>query len=413
MQAPFHVANRARLMRTLPEGSLLLMFAGEPIRKTADEFYPLYANRNFLYLTGIGQERSALLLDGDEETLFALPKDEAREIWTGRRLTEAELTQASGVKGVRDIQTLKDLLHKKLSGGRRRLYLCLDRLAPDQPEDLEHRFAREIRERYPAVEIGNCYNDLAALRAVKTPEEVAAIEKAMRITEAGIRRMMALVRPNMMEYQLEAEFLHELAQAGQRAPAFPSIIASGERNFYLHYPSPHGQIHEGDLVLADVGAPFDHYHTDISRVFPAGGRFGERQAQIYQVAYAANRAIMNQVKPGEPFSLCNKICREVSFEGLRALGLIGDIADIGRYVWHGVAHHVGLDTHDVGGYERPMTQNMVFTVDAGIYVREWGVGLRIEDNVLVTGDGCRNLSSGIPVEIDEIEALMGEARHGS
>ncbi len=166
-------------------------------------------------------------------------------------------------------------------------------------------------------------------------------------------------------------------------------------------------IGEGDLVLADVGAPFDHYHTDISRVFPASGRFSERQAQIYRVAYDANRAIMRAVRPGEPFSVCNRVCREVCFEGLKAMGLIGRFEDIGRYVWHGVAHHVGLDTHDVGGYDMPMAENMVFTVDAGIYVREWGIGLRIEDNVLVTEDGCRNLSASIPAEIPQIEALMG------
>jgi Xaa-Pro aminopeptidase len=165
---------------------------------------------------------------------------------------------------------------------------------------------------------------------------------------------------------------------------------------------------EGELILTDVGAAYDEYCTDISRVFPASGRFSERQAQIYRVAYEANRAIMEQVRPGEFFPQLNRTCREVSFEGLKALGLLEDIADIRRYVWHGVAHHVGLDTHDVGGYDEPMAENMVFTVDAGIYVREWGIGLRIEDNVLVTTDGCENLSAAIPATIEEIESLMAD-----
>jgi Xaa-Pro aminopeptidase len=141
-------------------------------------------------------------------------------------------------------------------------------------------------------------------------------------------------------------------------------------------------------------------------VFPASGRFSRRQAQIYRIAYEANRAIMAQVRPGADFSLPNRICREVAFEGLKALGLLDDPADIGRYVWHGTTHHVGLDTHDVGGYGEPMAENMIFTVDAGIYVREWGVGLRIEDDVLVTADGCENLSAAIPARLEEIEAIL-------
>jgi Xaa-Pro aminopeptidase len=161
-----------------------------------------------------------------------------------------------------------------------------------------------------------------------------------------------------------------------------------------------------------VGAAFDDYNTDISRVFPANGRFSERQAQLYQVAYAANRAVMEMVRPGAFFPQMNRTCREVSFDGLKALGLLDDIADISKYVWHSVSHHVGLNTHDVGGYDEPMAENMVFVVDAGIYVREWGIGLRIEDNVLVTAGGCENLSVAIPTTIEEIEDLMATNQKG-
>ena len=236
--------------------------------------------------------------------------------------------------------------------------------------------------------------------------EIEAVRRAMRITEAGIRRMMHAARPGRMEYELEAEFNAELAAHGQRRTAFPSIISAGERNFYLHYSILQGCAADGDLILTDVGAVYDEHGTDISRVFPANGHFSERQAQIYQIAYAANREIMAQVRPGAPFSMPYRVCKEVAFEGLKALGLLNDPADIRRYVWHGTTHHVGLDTHDVGGYEEPMAENMLFTVDAGIYVREWGIGLRIEDNVLVTAGGCENLSASIPATIEEIETLM-------
>jgi Xaa-Pro aminopeptidase len=286
------------------------------------------------------------------------------------------------------------------------LWLCFDAQSPERAFDIEREFAKQIRERHPHIAIRNSYPLLASLRQIKAPEEIEAIRKAMQITEAGIRRMMRAVRPGMMEYELEAEFNAELAAHGQRHPAFPSIIAGGERIFYLHYANPMSALSDGELVLSDVGAGYDEYGTDISRVFPANGRFSERQAQIYRVAYEANRAIMEEVRPGAFFPQLNRTCREVSFEGLKALGLLDDLADIRNYVWHGVAHHVGLNTHDVGDYREPMRENMVFTVDAGIYVREWGIGLRIEDNVLVTADGCENLSADIPATVEEIESLM-------
>jgi Xaa-Pro aminopeptidase len=248
------------------------------------------------------------------------------------------------------------------------------------------------------------------MRKIKTAEEIHAIRKAMQITEAGIRRMMRVAAPGMMEYELEAEFNSELAAHGQRHTAFPSIIAGGERIFYLHYANPMSALADGELILSDVGATYDEYCTDISRVFPANGHFSERQAQLYQVAYMANQAVMEQVRPGVPFQVLPRTCREVSFEGLKALGLLDDIADIRKYVWHGPTHHVGLNTHDVGGYDEPLAANMVFTVDAGIYVREWGIGLRIEDNVLVTTDGYENLSAAIPVTIEEIETWMASKR---
>lgn len=291
------------------------------------------------------------------------------------------------------------------------LWLCFDALATERSFAIERTFAKQIQKRYPNVAIKNSYPLLAAMRKIKASAEIDAIRKAMQITEAGIRHMMRAAKPGRMEYELEAEFLAELATHGQHRTAFPSILAGGERIFYLHYANPMAALADGELVLSDVGAAYDEYCTDISRVFPGNGRFSERQAQLYQIAYESNRAVMEQARPGVFFPQLNRTCREVSFEGLKRLGLLNDFADIGRYVWHGVAHHVGLDTHDVGGYQEPMAENMVFTVDAGIYVREWGIGLRIEDNVLVTASGCENLSASIPVTIEEIESLMAD-RHG-
>jgi Xaa-Pro aminopeptidase len=411
MEKRFYTENRQKVAAHMTGNEAMLFFSGESVRKTADEDFPFFANRNFLYLTGIKQEQSALLLQkkGDllSECLFVTKPDFEREIWAGRRLTDEEINNVSGVEGVEDINNLSRTMDTLLSSGPvMTLWLCFDALAPERAFDIEREFAKRIRKRHPHVVIRNSYPLLAAMRKIKAPEEIESVQKAMQITEAGIRRLMQIAKPGLMEYELEAEFNAELAAHGQRHTAFPSIIAGGERIFYLHYANPVCALADGELILSDVGAAYDDYCTDISRVFPANGHFSERQAQIYQIAYESNRSIMEQIRPGVFFPQLNRTCQDVAFEGLKALGLLDDSADIRRYVWHGVAHHVGLNTHDVGGYDEPMAENMVFTVDAGIYVREWGIGLRIEDNVLVTADGCENLSEAIPVTMEEIESLM-------
>jgi Xaa-Pro aminopeptidase len=415
MDKSFCAENRRRLAEHMADGDTMLFFSGESLRKTADENFPFFTNRNFLYLTGIKQEQSALLLQkkGDliSECLFVTKPNLEREIWTGRRFTEDEIHETSGIEGIEDIDNLNRTLDRLLSSQPvMTLWLCFDALAPERSFDIEREFTKHIQSRHPQIAIRNSYPLLATMRKIKAPEEIDAIREAMQITEAGIRRLMRVAKPGTMEYELEAEFNSELATHGQRRTAFPSIIAGGERIFYLHYANPMSVISDGELILSDVGAAYDEYCTDISRVFPANGHFSERQAQLYQVSYEANRAVMAQVRPGVFFPQLNRTCRKVSFEGLKALGLLEDYADVGRYVWHGAVHHVGLDTHDVGGYEEPTAENMVFTVDAGIYVREWGIGLRIEDNVLVTADGCENLSAGIPSTIEEIEGLMASGQ---
>lgn len=411
MNKDFYTENRRKLAVNLEEGDLMLFFSGEGVRKTADENYPFFTNRNFLYLAGIQQERTALLLQHRHgelpASLFALTPDPAREVWTGRRFPWDELAEMSGITQIEDIDTLERVLDGLLAARpAATLWLCFDALLPERAFDPERQLAARIAARHPHVAIRNSYPVVCSLRKIKTPGEIAAIRQGMAITAAGIARLMKSARPGKMEYELEAEFQSELAAHGQRRMAFPAIIASGERIFYLHYSSLMGKVAEDELILTDVGAPYDEYCTDISRVFPANGRFSQRQADLYRVAYEANRAVMAQVRPGVPFTMPNRVCREVSFAGLKALGLLDDFADIGNYVWHGVTHHVGLDVHDVGGYEEPMAEGMVFTVDAGIYVREWGIGLRIEDNVCVTTAGCENLSAAIPATIEEIEAVM-------
>ncbi len=273
MDKTFHINNRRSIAAHLAAGDIMLLFSGESVRKSADENYPFFTNRNFLYLTGVQQEQSALLLQNHDglvqERLFVLQPDLAQEVWTGRRFTEEELYEISGIEPIEDINRLGRELDQLLaSQPTRTLWLCFDAMSPDRSFDIEREFGSHIRNRHPQVVIKNSYPLVCALRKIKAPDEIEAVRQAMQITAAGIRRMMQVGRPGRMEYEIEAAFNAELAAHGQRRTAFPSIISAGERNFYLHYSSLQGCVADGDLILTDVGAAYDEYCTDIRACIP-------------------------------------------------------------------------------------------------------------------------------------------------
>jgi Xaa-Pro aminopeptidase len=259
MDKSFFSKNRQKIAAHIADGDAMLFFSGESQRKSADEDFPFFTNRNFLYLTGIKQEQSILLLQkkGDliSERLFVTKPDVEREIWTGRRFTEEEINEISGVEGIEGIDNLSRMLDSLLSSQQvMTLWLCFDALAPERAFDIEREFAKRIQSRHPHIGIKNSYPLLAKMRKIKSPEEIDAIRNAMKITESGIRRLMRAAKPGVKEYELEAEFNSELAAHGQRRTAFPSIIAGGERIFYLHYANPISVITDDELILSDVGA---------------------------------------------------------------------------------------------------------------------------------------------------------------
>jgi len=243
MDKMFHEDVRRRLAAHMTDGDAMLFFSGESVRKTADENFPFFTNRNFLYLTGIKQEQSALLIQKKKslvsECLFVLKPDFQREIWTGRRFTEDEINEISGVEAVEDINALSRVVNELLSSQQvMTLWLCFDSLAPERSFDFERDFAQRIQDRHPHVVLKNSYPLLAALRKIKTPEEMDAIRKAMKITEAGIRRLMRIAKPGMREYELESEFRSELAAHGQRHTAFPPSLRAGSEYFICTMQTP-------------------------------------------------------------------------------------------------------------------------------------------------------------------------------
>ena len=417
MNPSFHQQNRRELYLSLPAGSLLLLFSGRAPRKTGDEDYPFFADRSFLYYTGIEQAESVLAavkdaLGGVQETLFLLPPDPHLERWNGRRLKDQEAADRSGLADVRPHGAFLPFLEGLLAGGLGTVCLDFDRRRGDeQPVRPAFQLASWLRERYPQAALENIHPLIRRQRTIKKPCEIDAMRQAEAITAEGILAMMRAARDGIWEYQLKAEFDYALAQRGVLAPGFPSIVSAGANNFCIHYYGYRGQARDGDMVLNDVGACWDNEINDVSRGWPLNGRFSDRQKLLYQCAYNTSNHMFETLRPGLPMEHVDQEIRRFNFEQLRAAGVCAQFEDIGTYMWHGGAHHVGYDVHDlvdVEGGKRLLEPGMVFCVDVGIYHEAWGIGFRLEDNCLITEDGCENLSAVTPRSIPDIQDYMAK-----
>lgn len=411
MKSTFFSGNRAKLYDSLDEGTICVVFSGKPIRRTADELYPFYADRNFVYLTGIEQMETILLAEKSsgcvKETIFTLPPDVLAERWRGKRLKAAEISAISGVNEIKYLESFASYLHGLVTSGKFKFF-ALD-LYKNQADDIDrqsHEFYRSVCSKYQFMRIENIFPQLRTQRTIKQPCEIEAIRTAVHITKAGILAMMRVSKPGMYEYEYKAEFDRELTKRGVLSSAFPSIISAGSNNFCIHYDSYTGIAQDGDMVLNDVGAKWDFMVNDVSRGWPCNGKFNEKQRLLYECAYKTSEYMFSIIKPGMPMADVDRLAREYDFKQLQKLGLVDTYENAGKLIWHGGAHHIGFDTHDLVDMTMPVAPGMVFCVDIGIYCEEWGIGFRIEDNCLVTEDGCENLTCSIPRSIEEIEAVM-------
>ena len=412
MNSGFHVGNRKKLYEMLKPASVLMMFAGDELRKTNDEYYPFFADRSFVYLTGILQKQSVLVAvkaaDGSvAERIYMLPPDAHAERWTGRRLKPAETAEKSGIADVRLLTRFDTEMHALLAGGLyENIYLDLYRESPEDIDRPAHGMLRRVQKEYPFIKVMNANALVRKLRLIKQPCEIEAMRRAEQITGEGILAMMKASRPGMFEYQYKAEFDRVLGQYGPGGPGFPSIISAGENNFCIHYYSYTGQAKDGDIILNDVGAQYDGLIVDVSRGWPCNGKFSERQKLLYECALATSNYMFSIIRPGMKMDDVDRTIRQYNAQKLIEAGVMKSVDEIGTYMWHGGAHHIGYDVHDV--VERPavLAPGMVFCVDVGIYHEEWGIGFRLEDNCLVTETGCENLSAAIPRTVEDIENAM-------
>lgn len=412
MEPQFYKGNRDAFMEKLEPGSLALFFSGSPVRKTADEDYGYFANRNFVYLTGMEQKDTILMLEKDasgyRETLFILPPNAFEERWTGTRMKPEEIEAVSMISDFAYRETFEEELKKVLTSGRiQKVYLDIDRMDGQVVVSGADRMEAFMKQEYPSMPIENSLPIMKMLRLIKKPCEIRAMEKAQEVTKAGILAMMTHSKPGMYEYQYKAEYDYALAQHGVLEAGFPSIISAGKNNFCIHYYGYRGQAMDGDIVLNDVGVRWDNELTDVSRGWPCNGKYSSRQKLLFECQYKTSEHMFSTLKPGIPMKEVDAEIRRYCFEQLKEAGVCKSFDDIGTYMWHGGAHHVGFDTHDVVSAKDAIIQpNMVFCVDIGIYHEEWGIGFRLEDNCLITEDGCRNLSKDIPRTVEDIEAVM-------
>lgn len=412
MKSTFFAQNRERLANTLPEGSITILFAGQAPHMSADAHYKFVPNSNFYYLTGIDEPNVIFMLkkvgSSVEETLFIEKADPVMEKWVGKTVSNEEAEKISGIKKVIYLDSFEKTMSNILfTENAKHLYLDIERRDWNGTETKTLAFAKHVREKYPHVTIGNVYPNICELRVFKTEEEIEIIKEAIAITKDGIYNVLKHAKAGMMEYELEAQFDFTLKSSGIKYHAFNTILASGKNATVLHYEDNDAQIQNGDLVLLDLGAQKDYYNADISYTFPANGTFSSRQKQIYNIVLKALKETTEIIKPGLKFAALNEHTKKVLAEECKAIGLIQEDEELSKYYYHGVSHFLGLDTHDVGTYkDRVLEEGMVITIEPGLYIEGESIGIRIEDDILVTKDGYENLSKDIIREVEEIEEFM-------
>ena len=412
MEQPIYAARREAVLANMQENSLMVLFSGESVPSSMDEGYPFEANHHFFYLTGLRRENMALVLSrsGREPKTVLLIEEPVAEMerWTGRRVTCEEAAQISGIEDVRYIDALESVINRCITREQvDAAYFDCYRNAMSDPDSYNMRKAKAFAAAYPDVALRNAHPMLARMRMCKDAQEISCIQEAIDLTGKALNRLLTHLAPGQMEYQAQAEFEYAIAYGGADGPSFATIAGSGKNGCMMHYGSNHCRMEDGQLLLLDLGAKVKGYCADITRTYPVNGRYTARQKEIYDIVLEANRAVVREARPGVTLAQLNDVCKHVLAQGLIRLGKIESEEQIGKYYMHSVSHHLGLDTHDAtspAGLE--LEPGMVITDEPGLYIDEEEIGIRIEDDLLITQEGCVVLSEGIARTTQEIEALM-------
>jgi Xaa-Pro aminopeptidase len=412
MQTPEILADRRRrLLESLPMGSLAVVPPTSEKPSSADATHRYAPSRNLFYLTGIEQENTWLILwrNPEGETggiLFIDAFDPEYEKWFGRRLTKEEASVISGIREVRTDGGFRGAMDRLVARSfMQSIYVDYPVAGLDKLPGTRQRFATELRERWPHLTHSRLSGFIQRLRMKKDELEIATIKRSIELTGTAFEAALATIRPGLREYQVEAEMVRAYI-AGGAGEAFPTILAGGPRATCLHYVDNNQVLEDGWLLLMDFGASVELYSSDITRTVPANGRFSQRQRTLMGLVLEAQAEAIRLLRPGIPMAQWNREFNEFYGRRLSEEGIIPDPAALESVYYHRVGHHLGLDTHDEAVLDLPVEAGMVFTVEPGLYLASEGVGIRIEDDVLVGENGNVVLSAGIPREPGDIEAAM-------
>lgn len=414
MDKCFFEENRRKLYDKLENNSIVLLYSGKAPQKLGDESYNFTPLRNFYYMTGLDRQNMIVMLYKKDNlyqtTLFIEPFDELKAKWVGAVMLSDDARSKSGIEDINYIYNFDEVFSALMFNKRvEHIYMDFENRS-FKLDNFVEKLSKRIAENYPYVDFRNVHNTIAELRMIKSKYEVENIKKAIDITGKGIYSMMSHSRAGMMEYEIEAYFDFELKKNGVKDFAFKSIAASGKNATVLHYSDNNCKTGENDLILFDVGAQWNYYNGDITRTFPVNGHFTPRQKEIYNIVLEGQQKVISSIKPGLEFKRLNEILKEHYAVELKRIGLITCDDEVSKYYYHGVSHMLGLETHDVGRHnEGVLEEGMVFTVEPGLYIEQESIGIRIEDNVVVTSTGCDVLSKNIIKTVEDIEKFMAGA----
>ena len=416
MNTEFFANNRKRFLEQLEGNCVAFFHSGiAPVKSNDQDMHPFSVNRNFYYLTGIDEQNVWLVLtknaNGTTETLFIAQPDEFLIKWNGEMITPKQASDRSGIPeaAVRFHQDMDRLMAGMIWGGRTfdggvKAYFSFDRLSLNAAATPSEELAKRLKEKYPALEICNGAPMVYHLRTIKTPEEIGLIRRAGDVTIQALQQMMRTAKPGEYEYQWQADYEHFVARSGMRN-AFTTIAASGRNATMLHYHDNNCIAKDGDLLLLDLGAECGYYSSDVSRTIPVGGKFTARQKELFSVVRDAMELSKDKMRPGVPVREAQQAVLEFYKKALRTVKLITEDSQIGKYYYHGVSHSLGLDTHDPS--DRAVYEpGMVLTNEPGLYVAEEGIGIRLENDILVTEGAPEDLIGNRLLDIAEIENLM-------
>jgi Xaa-Pro aminopeptidase len=416
------IENRRRLTGLLKPGSLVILNSNDIMPTNADGSMGFRQNTDLFYLAGIDQEETILVLSPDHadekfrEILFLRETNEMIAVWEGEKLTKEQAREVSGIQTIYWTHQFENVFRNIVFEAENVYLNTNEHTRNDSPVvTREARYVAQFKEKYPLHQLQRLAPLMHQLRAVKQDAEVALIQQACNITKSGFERLLKFVKPGVMEYEIEAELLHEFIRNRSRGFAYQPIIASGANACVLHYIENERVCRDGDILLLDVAAEYANYGSDLTRSIPVNGKFTKRQREVYDAALRVFKAAKGMLVTGNLWDEYHAEIGKIMENELIGLGLITahdiekqdpDWPAYKKYFPHGTSHFLGLDIHDLGNKYRRFEPGNVFTCEPGIYIREENLGIRLENNILITADGNIDLMGHIPIEAEEIEALM-------